>query len=117
MTSKVCHAAAVVNCDWIVDNGQAGLEGALLLSNTLIFYPCNAACAISQSHTASLPCAPAVRTPPLLHLGMHNSLNDDDCTASGSSRVTLFAPYWLNNRTGGAAGGICGFTLTPIPSG
>ena len=45
-----------------------------------------------------------MRTPPLLHLGLHNTLSDPDSAASGSCHVTLYAPYWLNNRTGGQAG-------------
>lgn len=42
----------------------------------------------------------AVRTPPLMFLGVHNSLTDTETPAGGSCRVTLYSPYWLNNRTG-----------------
>lgn len=41
-----------------------------------------------------------MRSPPLLHLGLHNTLTDGNAGALGSCRVTLYAPYWLNNRTG-----------------
>lgn len=41
-----------------------------------------------------------MRAPPVLHLGLHNSLADSDAPTGGSCQVTLFAPYWLNNRTG-----------------
>lgn len=46
-----------------------------------------------------------MRTPPLLHLGLHNSLSERGAggVAAASARITLFSPYWLNNRTGEAA--------------
>ena len=42
---------------------------------------------------------PAVRSPPVMWLGVHNSRIDVE-GASGCTRITLYAPYWLNNRTG-----------------
>jgi len=42
-----------------------------------------------------------VRSPPVFLLGVHNTLADKDSTGSGGvCRITLHAPYWLNNRTG-----------------
>lgn len=42
-----------------------------------------------------------MRSPPVLYLGVYNSLEEKRPeSGSGSVRITLFAPYWLNNRTG-----------------
>lgn len=35
-----------------------------------------------------------------MFLGVHNSLTDTETPAGGSCRITLYSPYWLNNRTG-----------------
>ncbi len=63
----------------------------------------------SPSPCLPLVLGPAVRTPPLLHLGLHNSLSERGAggAAAGSARITLFSPYWLNNRTGEAASWHC----------
>ena len=44
-----------------------------------------------------------MRAPPLLHIGLHNSRSEAAAGTQqyGSVRITLFSPYWLNNRTGG----------------
>ena len=55
-----------------------------------------------------------MRTPPLLHLGMHNSLNDGEAGSSGSCRVTLYSPYWLNNRTGAGSDGDSGGGMSAL---
>lgn len=44
-----------------------------------------------------------MRAPAVLHLGLHNSLSEADASCGGSCTITLFAPYWFNNRTGEAA--------------
>ena len=47
------------------------------------------------------PPGPAVRSPPVLYLGLFNSLEEKAAESqSGALRITLYAPYWLNNRTG-----------------
>lgn len=50
-------------------------------------------------HFLSLSSPATARAPPLLLLGVHNSLADAG-VAGGVCRLTLYAPYWLNNRTG-----------------
>jgi len=72
--------------------------------------PASLSCCIP---TVCLPtCRPhvAVRAPAVLHLGLHNSLSEVDASCGGSCTVTLFAPYWFNNRTGGleAVGALVG---------
>lgn len=44
-----------------------------------------------------------MRSPPVLYLGVHSSLGEKAAgeSLSGVTRITLYAPYWLNNRTGG----------------
>eukprot|EP00887_Chlorella_sp_A99_P007742 scaffold20.g7742.t1 len=40
-----------------------------------------------------------VRSPPVMFLGVHSSRQGPE-GHSGCTRITLYAPYWLNNRTG-----------------
>jgi len=42
----------------------------------------------------------AVRAPPVLHVGVYNSLADQERHQAGVSRITLYVPSWMNNRTG-----------------
>lgn len=42
----------------------------------------------------------AVRAPPILRLGVHNSFIDKELPQAGVCRITLYVPYWLSNRTG-----------------
>ena len=66
-------------------------------------------CALSSCRPSPLPSLPTtlypctVRAPAVLHLGLHNSLSEADASCGGSCTITLFAPYWFNNRTGEAA--------------
>lgn len=41
-----------------------------------------------------------VRAPPILHVGVHNTLADQKLEQAGVCRITLYSPFWLNNRTG-----------------
>lgn len=54
---------------------------------------------------AAVPSATDPRAPLVLYLGVYNSLEEKQAeSVSGVCRVTLFAPYWINNRTGGWLG-------------
>lgn len=50
----------------------------------------------------------------MLNLGLHNSLSERGAVgaAAGSARLTLFSPYWLNNRTGEVVAG-CSLPASP----
>ena len=41
-----------------------------------------------------------MRAPPVLHVGVYNTLVDQKLEHAGVCRITLYSPYWLNNRTG-----------------
>jgi len=41
-----------------------------------------------------------IRAPPILHVGVYNSLADQKLEQAGVCRITLYSPFWLNNRTG-----------------
>jgi len=36
----------------------------------------------------------------VLQVGVYNSLTDQEMHSAGVCRITLYVPYWLNNRTG-----------------